>query len=231
MLSENKFTKYLIYALGEIVLVVIGILIALQINNWNENRKLVNQELALLTEVKSALENDLNDVNSNLEREKGRFNSMNLIIDWIESELPYHDSLSMHFSNISYGTFFNDNESAYLALKQIGLQIVSNDSLRNKLSELYDLEYELYDKHDKEGSEAKDAMNALSAKYLNEIAFFGTKMRPVDIAGLRADNEYKFYLKSLRNFIEVRVNMFIPTTIDKISTTIKMLEDELETRK
>ena len=39
LLSENKFSKYLIYALGEIVLVVIGILIALQINNWNEAKK------------------------------------------------------------------------------------------------------------------------------------------------------------------------------------------------
>lgn len=39
LLSENKTGKYLKYALGEIILVVIGILIALQINNWNENRK------------------------------------------------------------------------------------------------------------------------------------------------------------------------------------------------
>ena len=40
LLSENKFSKYIIYAIGEIILVVIGILIALQINNWNENKKL-----------------------------------------------------------------------------------------------------------------------------------------------------------------------------------------------
>jgi len=39
LLSDNKFSKYLLYAIGEIILVVIGILIALQINNWNENRK------------------------------------------------------------------------------------------------------------------------------------------------------------------------------------------------
>lgn len=39
LLSENKFSKYLLYAIGEIVLVVIGIPIALQINNWNEQRK------------------------------------------------------------------------------------------------------------------------------------------------------------------------------------------------
>ncbi|MEH6779913.1 DUF6090 family protein, partial [Maribacter arcticus] len=39
LLAENKFSRYLLYAIGEIVLVVIGILIALSINNWNENRK------------------------------------------------------------------------------------------------------------------------------------------------------------------------------------------------
>ena len=39
LLSESKFSKYLIYAIGEIILVVIGILIALQFNNWNESRK------------------------------------------------------------------------------------------------------------------------------------------------------------------------------------------------
>ena len=39
LLRENRFTRYMLYAIGEIILVVIGILIALQINNWNENRK------------------------------------------------------------------------------------------------------------------------------------------------------------------------------------------------
>ena len=39
LLTDNKFSKYLLYAVGEILLVVIGILIALQIDNWNEERK------------------------------------------------------------------------------------------------------------------------------------------------------------------------------------------------
>ncbi len=46
--AGNKFSKYLLYAFGEIVLVVIGILIALQINNWNENRKDIIQERTVL---------------------------------------------------------------------------------------------------------------------------------------------------------------------------------------
>lgn len=55
LLSENKFSKYLIYAIGEIILVVIGIMIALQFNNRNEQRKNLN----LITETITALEEDL----------------------------------------------------------------------------------------------------------------------------------------------------------------------------
>ena len=50
-LAENRFKRYLIYAVGEIVLVVIGILIALNINNWNEGRKLAKVETALLKQL------------------------------------------------------------------------------------------------------------------------------------------------------------------------------------
>jgi len=48
LLSDGKTGKYLKYAIGEIVLVVIGILIALQINNWNENRKDARMEIQVL---------------------------------------------------------------------------------------------------------------------------------------------------------------------------------------
>lgn len=59
MLTENKLSKYLLYAIGEIILVVIGILIALQINNWNEEQK---ENIALkqnLLIIKGNIESDL----------------------------------------------------------------------------------------------------------------------------------------------------------------------------
>ncbi len=61
MLTENKFSKYLIYAIGEIVLVVIGILIALQINNWNETKQRSNQEKKVLLELTTNLRKDSTD--------------------------------------------------------------------------------------------------------------------------------------------------------------------------
>jgi hypothetical protein len=53
LLSQNKFSKYLLYAIGEIILVVIGILIALQINNWNENSKNLTTQNKYLKKLKA----------------------------------------------------------------------------------------------------------------------------------------------------------------------------------
>ena len=58
MLTENKFSKYLLYAIGEILLVIIGIIIAVSINGWNENRKLANDEQSILKDLKQEM--DLN---------------------------------------------------------------------------------------------------------------------------------------------------------------------------
>ena len=59
LLAENKFNKYLLYAIGEIVLVVIGILIALQINNWNEKRVQENELDGLKKSISSAIQSDI----------------------------------------------------------------------------------------------------------------------------------------------------------------------------
>jgi len=59
LLTENKFSKYLIYAIGEIVLVVIGIVIALQLNNWNETRKSEDQFKAVLQQLYTVIDQDI----------------------------------------------------------------------------------------------------------------------------------------------------------------------------
>ncbi len=64
LLEQNQMGKYFKYAIGEILLVVIGILIALQINNWNEQRKNNNKELALLKEI----HREFNDNKKQLDR-------------------------------------------------------------------------------------------------------------------------------------------------------------------
>lgn len=67
LLADNKFSKYLMYAIGEIVLVVIGILIALQINNWNESKKEQYILHASLNSVKLNLQEDVENLNNQVD--------------------------------------------------------------------------------------------------------------------------------------------------------------------
>jgi sensor domain CHASE-containing protein len=65
-LNEGKTSKYFKYAIGEIVVVVIGILIALQINNWNSNQKDELQETKILLQLKEGLALDRNKMEAEL---------------------------------------------------------------------------------------------------------------------------------------------------------------------
>ncbi|MEM5566162.1 hypothetical protein WNY78_13665 [Psychroserpens sp. AS72] len=67
MLNENRFSKYLLYAIGEILLVVIGILIALQINNLNQSRQDQSQLKSSLEFVKQNLNEDIKNLNKQIE--------------------------------------------------------------------------------------------------------------------------------------------------------------------
>ncbi|MBT8252612.1 MAG: hypothetical protein KJN68_01480, partial [Bacteroidia bacterium] len=63
LMETGNTSKYLKYAIGEILLVVIGILIALQINNWNESQKMERKEQILLTQLKQEFEDNLRQLN------------------------------------------------------------------------------------------------------------------------------------------------------------------------
>ena len=83
---DNKFFQYSRYSIGEILLVVIGILIALQIYNWNEDRKKKRLEKELLNELAASLKPDLREVEINPDHQKEVMNSQNTVWNWIGSK-------------------------------------------------------------------------------------------------------------------------------------------------
>ena len=97
LLSENKFSKYLIYAIGEIILVVIGILIALQINNWNEGRKEFSKSKALLEEFKIDLARDTVESNYVTGKLARRINIESWALNIISYDTSHLDSLKLVF--------------------------------------------------------------------------------------------------------------------------------------
>ena len=144
LMETGKTTKYIKYAIGEIILVVIGILIALQINNWNEQKKLRVQEVEALTEIISDLTININKFNQTLNGENRPGNisntlrSLSIIIDHLNSNEVYHDSLDTHFAIITYSANnINYKTSGYESLSSIGLDLIKNTKLRSEIGEYY----------------------------------------------------------------------------------------------
>lgn len=126
--------QYIRYAIGEILLVVIGILIALQINNWNEDRKLYHVETRKLHELAEGLEDDLEDINLNISIFEMAIESGNILLEVLQREVPYHDSLATHFAQSNFYARFIVNSGPYESLKNEGLELISNQMLRKKIS-------------------------------------------------------------------------------------------------
>ncbi|MGV6832607.1 MAG: DUF6090 family protein [bacterium] len=86
LLSENQFSKYLIYAVGEIILVVIGILIALQINNWNENRKIEQSGKTYIKEIYKELKIEVSNIDEILTSLSEQYIGTEYVLNVFESK-------------------------------------------------------------------------------------------------------------------------------------------------
>ena len=87
--TDNKFSKYLLYAVGEIVLVVIGILIALQINNWQEWKKERRVEQEILQNLVQNLELHIETLEADIERLTLLDNSAQIVVNVLDNRLPF----------------------------------------------------------------------------------------------------------------------------------------------
>jgi hypothetical protein len=133
--------RYVIYAIGEILLVMLGILLALQVNNWNEGRKNREIEIEILSVIYANLINDLDDFEKNLIHFSNKKESCNAILEFAENNVSYHDSMSFYFLYASIFPHFTPNTSGYELLKSKGLDLVSNDSLKIAITNLYEYGY------------------------------------------------------------------------------------------
>lgn len=139
MLTENKFSKYLLYAIGEILLVVIGILIALQINNnnnFNEQRRL---EQDYLLSLQAEFETNLKRINISMQENEGRAQSLDKLLTLFNKETldsVSHQEISQMFLPI-FGS-----EISYLPATGVlndiissgKLNIILNKNLRQRLA-------------------------------------------------------------------------------------------------
>jgi hypothetical protein len=140
-MEQNKTGKYLKYAIGEIILVVLGILIALSINNWNEERKKGIQGKEYVKEIYNDLKSDLKSLNRILTKLETNKITSRQILKILESEDKNIADSSLFVSNILNTNAVIDvrrNNRTWDELRSTGIiSMIENDSLDKLLTSFY----------------------------------------------------------------------------------------------
>ena len=127
MLTENKFSKYLIYAIGEIVLVVIGILIAIQINDWNNKRIEKQSDYQLIGALITDLKLKDGEILSDFEYGKSLIKKTDVIVDnWAKSK-------NIDTLNLKFSIFVLGGDAAFFDAKSPVIEGLSNSDLWERL--------------------------------------------------------------------------------------------------
>ena len=144
MLSEGKSLKYLKYAIGEIVLVVIGILIALQINNWNESRKNGTKEKEYLEGIKTDLEIDVKYIDHFLplyESRMQRYSALDTLVKVRSTKIFEIDVAEISNLTKQMGTIYPRNGSYSSLISDNSTGLITNKDLLKQVKGLYEYHY------------------------------------------------------------------------------------------
>jgi hypothetical protein len=212
MLTENKFSKYLIYAIGEILLVMIGILLALQVNNWNENRKTDKLEKELIIDIQNTLSEDVEKYSKYVNLNAKIKESVEALIIHLENGKPYEDSLINNFSeaHVFYKIILKNH--AYIRAKDYGLHFLKKDSISYLLTEIYEYDLDFIIEMDERAQQYHQLTVLPVITELFDSSWGGDgimgdgKMIPLDYFELKTNKKYLNILKTTNGSWEQRVS-------------------------
>ena len=138
LIAEGKISRYFKYAIGEILLVVIGILIALQINNANEKRKARLQEVIILQNLKEDINLDTLDISYNLEGYGRILNAEIQLFNFLKSDLTTpKDSIDYSLA-LGYPLVVALHDATFKNLQNNNIGLITNNELKKDISRFYD---------------------------------------------------------------------------------------------
>jgi len=143
LVSENKFSKYLLYAIGEIFLVLIGILLALAISDWNSARVEKQLEKRTLTELRKGILIDLDLITAQQEKVNKSLLDINYLQSLIKkNDYEYSKELDTLFGVIYGVRILKLNSAFYEDLKSAGLKLIKDEDIRLQIVQLFENNYE-----------------------------------------------------------------------------------------
>lgn len=142
LIDEGNPKKYLIYALGEIFLVVIGILLALQINTWNSNNNDRKSERDYLSQLRSELKEDIENLETEKKKLQAQLPAINDLLIVLNQEKidssTFNKSVTGYINACWYSMAFSSNSATFEELKSSGkLGLIKDKLLRNQIVGIY----------------------------------------------------------------------------------------------
>ena len=134
LMSENKTSRYFKYAIGEIILVVIGILIALQVNNINSNSKIKRSAKEHITILIENLKEDQIALNDLINKLDVQLKSANSVLDYYKLKHPKSNSLLNHITELLWELNLKSNSNGYELLVNTGEISTLSSALQNLIT-------------------------------------------------------------------------------------------------
>jgi len=222
--DDNKPLKYARYAIGEIVLVVIGILIALSINNLNEYRKDREKEQKVLETLINNLERNSVILHEGLTEVEKIDKSAKIVFDFFEGKVTYHDSLDNHFvigrrNGVMQGIVSSEGYENY---KNIGFDIILSDDIKTHVLHLFEVEYLSLEKWRRllfESNSENRQYDIIRNQYFR-------KNKPINIGDLLNSNDmYEMYAEPYR--IRSLQKLLLNRLLDNTKRVLQLIKDEL----
>jgi hypothetical protein len=173
---NNRFRKYMVYAVGEIVLVVIGILIALQINNWNQKKIEENALNGYLTSISNNIRSDLKKIHL-LREDRVDANSRIPHIFGVLSFTPYLDRRDIKFLSetltaVSKISYLNKDDSGFESIKNSGyLSKLQGQDLENLIYTYYNLVKEIEVREQDYNQSIKDGLRDIASQQFEHMIY------------------------------------------------------------
>jgi len=235
LLANSQFFKYLKYAIGEIILVVLGILIALQINNLNEERKQRVEEINILKGLKKDFQSDIRDFKTGLREYNNISTSIDQILKILENNETYNDSLDKYFAQTVSWPLAVIHKNSFDALKSKGVSLISNDSLRQAILFFHGTKYTSIKNW--ESSSNRDIYFEEMIKRFDKVEpwkfdspgkFSRGKMKPNNYAALRTDTLYMSILRTMKRDAEDLMNGRYFNVIQDLENLIIDIDKEVD---
>lgn len=199
LLADKQVGKYLLYALGEIILIVVGVLIALYLDNVNDEKQAKEVEVQLLMELKSNLASNMEILERTLITETEYLAYNEMILEYLDNRRPYDEGLDRAFGVYFWTVTTNPVTGGYEFLKSKGIDLISSDSLRKRISFIFDNEFSIL----KNENEVWSNNLQQNISYPYHVKHFrryyapekdsveAERARPFDYESLLVDNEFK----------------------------------------